>query len=228
MKYTWILFDADNTLFDFTFSQKNALKYTFEEFEIGYQDELFPFFTKLNNEIWKAYDENKITHEEIKTERFKVLFDDIGVKNVDLEAFNIKFIENLVKYSKLIDDTEQYLLGLHGKVKMAIITNGMKEVQRPRFNNCKINHIFDGVFISGEMGLSKPNKEYFEFVHKQTGSLNKLDYLVVGDNNIADIMGGKQYGFDTCWFNPNALENDKKEYTDFEIKKITELEDIIK
>jgi len=227
MKYTWILFDADNTLFDFTYSQKNALKYTFKEFGISYKDDLFPVFTALNNKIWKAYDENKITHEEIKTERFKILFNDIGVQNIDLVSFNIHFIENLIKFSKLIDNTEQYLVGLHGKIKMAIITNGMKEVQRPRFNNCKIKHIFDNVFISGEMGLSKPNREYFEFVHKQTGSLSKSQYIVVGDNNIADVKGGKEYGFDTCWFNPNSLENDKKEYTDFEIKKITELKEIL-
>ncbi len=227
MKYTWILFDADNTLFDFTHSQKNALRYTFKEFGLEYHNDLFPIFTQLNNKIWQAFDENKITHDEIKTERFRFLFNELNIQNIDLDKFNIRFIDNLVEYSKLIDDTEQFLLSLAGKVKMAIITNGMKEVQRPRFNKCKIKNIFDGVFISGEMGLSKPNKEYFESVHKQTGDLDKSEYLVVGDNIIADVRGGKEYGFETCWYNPSLLENGQREFTDFEIQNINQLKKII-
>ncbi len=227
MKYTWILFDADNTLFDFTHSQKNALRYTFEEFGLEYHDDLFPVFTQLNNKIWQAFDENKITHDEIKTERFKVLFDNLNIQHVNLVDFNTKFINNLIKYSKLIDGTEQFLLSLAGNIKMAIITNGMKEVQRPRFNKCRIKNIFDGVFISGEMGLSKPNKEYFEAVHKQTGGLDKSEYLVVGDNIIADVRGGKEYGFETCWYNPHLLENEQQEFTDFEIQNINQLKKII-
>ncbi len=227
MKYSWILFDADNTLFDFTHSQKKALEHTFEAFGIKYHDDLFPLFTALNNRIWKAFDENKITHEEIKTERFKVLFNDIGVKNINLDLFNIKFIDNLILYSKLIVGTEQFILNMHKKVNMAIITNGMKEVQRPRFDNCKIKDKFKHIFISGEMGLSKPNKEYFEIVHKITGNAEKSKYLVVGDNIIADVWGGKNYGFDTCWYNQHKTKNEKKEFTDYEINKIEELSMIL-
>ena len=227
MKYKWILFDADNTLFDFTHSQKKALENTFNTFNLNYYPELFPKFTALNNEIWRAYDENKISHDEIKTERFKVLFESIEIYGVDLKLFNIEFINNLIKYSKLIEGTEEFLLSIQGKLKIAIITNGMKEVQRPRFEKCRIKSIFEKIFISGEMGTSKPNNEYFEFVHENTENLDKKQYLVVGDNSMADIMGSKKYGFDTCWFNPHSLENEHKEYTDYEIKDIKELYEII-
>jgi len=227
MKYKWILFDADNTLFDFTHSQMNALESTFKSFDLEYYPELFPKFTALNNKIWQAYDENKITHEEIKTERFRILFDSLNIHGVDLNKFNIEFITNLIKHSKLIDGTEDFLLTIHGKIKIAIITNGMKEVQRPRFEKCRIKNIFEQIFISGEMGTSKPNHEYFEFAHKNTENLNKNHYLVVGDNSMADIMGGKKYGFDTCFFNPHSIENEHKEFTDFEIKNITELSKIL-
>lgn len=227
MKYKWILFDADNTLFDFTSSQRNALKHTFESFGLGYNSDIFSDFTKLNNIIWQAYDENKITHEQIKTERFRVLFESLNIENVDLFKFNLEFIDNLIKYSKLFDGTKDFLLSISGKVKIAIITNGMKEVQRPRFENCKIKSIFDNIFISGEMGTSKPNHDYFEFVHINSDNLDKKDYLVVGDNSMADIMGGKKYGFDTCFFNPHSLKNEHKEYSDYEIKNIKELSIIL-
>lgn len=227
MRYKWILFDADNTLFDFTYSQMNALKETSEHFEIEYDENIFSIFTKLNNEIWTAYDENLISHEEIKTERFKRLFQLLGVNGIDLEKFNLLFIDKLVEHSKLIDGTEIFLKEIFGEVKMSIITNGMKEVQRPRFEKCKLKSHFEQIFISGEMGISKPNKEYFEFVHKNTENLKRSEYLVVGDNIIADVKGGKDYGFDTCWFNPNLMEDENIKFADFTIKNIHELKKII-
>lgn len=227
MKYEWILFDADNTLFDFTYSQKKALENCMKQYDLEFNDEIFSAFTKLNNEIWTAYDENKISHEEIKTLRFKKLFDLLGYDNVDLEEFNKKFIEQLVENSKLIENTDTYLEKLYGKVNMAIITNGMKEVQRPRFEKCKHKSKFEQIFISGEIGKSKPNKEYFDHVYKATGALDKSKYLVVGDNIKADIYGGKSFGFDTCWYNPGNIRDENEKYADYIIRNIHELDKIL-
>lgn len=227
MKYKWILFDADNTLFDFTFSQKMALKEASYFFNIPYSSEIFSKFVTINNIIWQAYDENKITHDEIKLERFRRLFEITETNNVELEEFNTYFIDKLIEHSKLIGGTELFLKKIFGKIKIAIITNGMKEVQRPRFENWALKKIIDEVFISGEIGYSKPNKEYFEFVHNKTGNIPKSDYLVVGDNIIADVKGGKDFGFDTCWFNPIANSDSYNTLADYEIKSINELCEII-
>ncbi len=227
MRYKWILFDADNTLFDFTYSQKKALEQCLLDFGYEFNDKIFNIFTRLNNEIWTAYDENKISHEEIKTLRFKRLFDELGKNNADINAFNNKFIEKLIEHSKLIEDTDTYLEKLYGKINMAIITNGMKEVQRPRFEKFPHKSKFEHIFISGEIRKSKPNKEYFEHVHKTTGALEKSNYLVVGDNIIADIYGGKNYGFDTCWYNPNMISDKNRKYADYEIQNIHEMDKIL-
>lgn len=228
MKYKWILFDADNTLFDFTYSQRMALKETCLSFNVPYSSEIFSKFVEVNNVIWQAYDENKITHEEIKLERFRRLFKISNTNNVNLEDFNIYFIDKLIEHSKLIEGTEEFLIKIFGKIKIAIITNGMKEVQRPRFENWALKSNIDKLFISGEMGHSKPNKEYFEFVHQNTENISKSEYLVVGDNILADVKGGKDYGFDTCWFNPTVNNKGKNKYADFEIKAINQLCEIIK
>lgn len=227
MKYQWILFDADNTLFDFTYSQRMALMETCLSFSVPYNSDIFSKFVEVNNVIWQAYDENKITHEEIKLERFRRLFEITNTSNVSLKDFNIFYIDKLIEHSKLIEGTEEFLYKIFGKVKIAIITNGMKEVQRPRFENWTLNSNIDQIFISGEIGYSKPNKEYFELVHQKTGNHSKADYLVVGDNILADIKGGKDYGFDTCWLNSTINKNGYSHYADFNIKSINELCEII-
>ena len=183
---------------------------------------------KINLDIWSAYDRNEISHEEIKHERFKRLFDIHQIEDIDLDGFNDYFISQLIENSKLLDGAEGILRYFHGKAKVALITNGMKEVQRPRYEQCKLKHIFDKVFISGEIGLSKPNSDFFSFVHHETGLHNKDEYLVIGDNLIADIKGGKDYGFKTCWFNFLNEEILTNNNADFVITDLEELIQIVK
>ena len=227
MKYKWLLFDADNTLFDFTYSQRKALENSFDFNNLEYYEEVFEEFIKINMTIWAAYDRNEITHEEIKYERFSRLFSLYDISEIDLIHFNDYFISQLIINSKLLEGAENILRYLHGKTKVALITNGMKEVQRPRFEQCKLKHIFDKVFISGELGLSKPNYEYFRFVHEETGKLDKDDYLVVGDNLIADVKGAKDYGFDACWYNIHDEHSEKYHEADYVINSLHELIDIV-
>ena len=226
-KYKWILFDADNTLFDFTYSQRKALEAIMKKEGFKFDDKIFNTFQRINTEIWTDYDDNKITHEEIKTLRFRRFFDALGLEIPDLIETNKLFIAKLIENSKLFDGVADILMQLYGKVKMAIITNGMKEVQRPRFEQCKYKNYFDAIFISGELGLSKPNYEYFAYVHKNTGSQDKKDYLVVGDNVIADIMGAKRYGFDTCWYNPSGIEAQEAAFADYIIDDLEAIKQII-
>ena len=80
----------------------------------------------------------------------------------------------------------------------------MKEVQRPRLEASEIHTYFKAVVVSGEIGHSKPNHSYFEYVYDKLGQPNKDKVLVVGDNLIADIQGGKNDGFKTAWYNPSG------------------------
>ncbi|MGE5355731.1 MAG: pyrimidine 5'-nucleotidase [Deltaproteobacteria bacterium] len=227
MNYKWLLFDADNTLFDFTFSQRKALENSFAQYHLEYQDKIFEEFVKINLDIWTAYDRNEMTHQEIKHERFNRLFKIHDIEGVDIDEFNDFFIDQLIANSKLLEGAEEILTYLHGKAKVALITNGMKEVQRPRYEQCRLKHIFDDVFISGELGMSKPNHEFFRHVHEQTGYQNKEQYLVIGDNLIADVKGGKDYGFRTCWFNILNDRHAENKDADYIITRLEELIDIV-
>lgn len=225
--YKHLLFDADNTLFDFTYSQRKALHICLSHFGYEFNENIFETFTKTNYKLWKAFDNNEITHEEIKLERFRAFFDVLQLPQPDLVKFNDMFIEKLIEHSKLLDGSEEFIVENHNKFRLYIITNGMKEVQRPRFENLHLKNNFKDVFISGEMGKSKPNRDFFQHVFDTVGDKDKSNYLVIGDNPVADVQGGKEFGFDTCWFNPHGYKVENREFIDFEIEKISELNNII-
>lgn len=223
LKYDWILFDADNTIFDFHASSEIAFHNSFAGKGIHAEDEWYKIFLRINLETWKAYDENKLTHEEIKKIRFSRLFEQIEINHLDPLEFNAIYFRNLVENPKYVPGAIALLDHLTGKVKLGLITNGMKEVQRPRLVGSGMIRYFDMLAISGEIGHSKPNHSFFEFVHNKIGWVSKGNVLVVGDNLVADIKGGNEYGFDTAWYNPAGIPVNNGVRPDYEIAAMPDL-----
>ena len=77
------------------------------------------------------------------------------------------------------------------------------------------------IFVSEEIGFSKPNKEFFEYIEEHIEGFNKKEAIVIGDSLTSDIKGAINYGIDTCWFNPNGKTSDLK--ITFTIKSIDEV-----
>jgi len=72
MRYEVIIFDADETLFDFKKTERDALKNTMVEFDIEYdENHHLKIYKELNTAIWKELEEGLITQEKLKIERFK-------------------------------------------------------------------------------------------------------------------------------------------------------------
>ena len=56
---------------------------------------------------------------------------------------------------------------------------------------------------------------------------NSSKVLIVGDSLTFDIRGGRNYGIDTCWYNPNPKENNLEIEPTYEIRELTDLLKII-
>ena len=76
MNYKVILFDADETLFDFKKTEREAFKNTMMEFGFDYDESYhFSIYKEINTAIWKELEEGIITQEKLKIERFIRLYD---------------------------------------------------------------------------------------------------------------------------------------------------------
>ena len=90
MKYEVILLDADGTLFDYDKAEANALEKTFNHFNLKYREECeLKNYRALNKQIWIAYENDEISLEDLRIERFRKLFQNNGEKSIYM---------NLVKY----------------------------------------------------------------------------------------------------------------------------------
>ena len=227
MKYEAIIFDADETLFDFEKSEKEALKRAMLDFNIDYIEEYhLKEYKKINKSLWKDFEEGLITQKKLKVERFKRLSDKLNI-NFDADKFAKSYMNHLANASFLYEGTTNLIESLNKFYKLSIITNGLVSVQDKRIRESTIAKYFDPIVISEEILVSKPNKKIFEYTLKHMNLSDKSKVLMVGDSLTSDIKGGINFGIDTCWFNPKKLKNESLIKPTYEVSSFEELKSLL-
>jgi len=225
MKYKLVLFDADGTLFDFDKAEKEAFEKTFKQFGINENLELLhKEYEIINLAIWRDFEQKKITSEKLRVERFQRFF---AKENLDLDPSIISpiYLKYLSEGTHLLQGAKEIISFLFGNCELALATNGLADVQNPRFADSDLAKYFQHIFISDEIGHPKPDPEFFEHIFSKLP--HNESAIIIGDNLISDIMGGNDFGIDTCWFNPNKRTNESGVIPTFEISDLKELRSIL-
>lgn len=227
MKYEVIMFDADETLFDFKKSEREALKNTMIEFKIDYDENYhLKVYKDINSVIWKEFEDGILLQKNLNVERFKRLLSKLNL-NFDEIEFAKSYVKHLSCASFLYDDSLPLIESLYKEFKLIIITNGLKDVQDNRIRNSIIGKYFKNVVVSEEVDISKPDPKIFEYALNSINYNDKSKVLMIGDSLTSDIQGGINSGIDTCWFNPrNIIKKTAIEPT-YKISNLMELKNIL-
>lgn len=230
-RYEYLLFDADNTLFDFTKAERISFRLVCDKCGVEYSDELQILYSNINDELWKKLETGSITLEFLKLERFRRLLTEYNCgENDDTASRAVKmrdtYIDTLAEQTCLVDGAEEICKVLCEKYKMYIVTNGISKIQRSRFSKSLLKPYFLDIFVSEEIGFAKPSGEYFDYVTEKIGENDKSKYLVIGDSLTSDCDGAISYGFDICRFNPKKLPNKGRALT-YNISRLSELSEIL-
>ena len=197
-KYDMILIDADETVFDFKKAEHDAFKLTIESVGVEFTEEKLSLYSSINLMYWKKFERNEVTGVELKRRRYGDFFEAIGVSGIDLDRINDVYLENLSNCSSLIDGAMDFIKELSLYCTVIIITNGLTKAQRGRFDKSGLKPYVKALYISEEIGYSKPDKEYFDYVLESEGVKDRKRVLVIGDSLTSDMQGGKNAGIDTC------------------------------
>ena len=57
--------------------------------------------------------------------------------------------------------------------------------------------------------------------------VRREDAIILGDSLTADILGGRNAGVDTCWYNPKGLPGDPDIRPTYEIRTLDAFADLI-
>jgi putative hydrolase of the HAD superfamily len=227
MNYELIIFDADETLFDFKKSEKFALENTFREFRLNYDENRhLGVYEEINAAAWKDLENGLIRQKELNELRFQRLLQRLQIDR-DAMSFAGAYIRHLSGASFLYENSLAVIEKLSRSCRMAILSNGLAGVQNGRLRKSDVSKYFEEIIISEEVGLAKPDPAIFELLFERMGYPDKSKALMVGDSLSSDIRGGINFGIDTCWYRPgNAPARDDIAPT-YEISRLEELFDLL-
>ena len=225
-RYELIYLDADDTLFDYKTAEREGITRAFRSHGIACSDDIIGKYAEINEQLWAKFEKNEIDQVLLRTERFRLLFAELGL-HIDENEFSGEYLEHLGNSGALLDGAKDICVYLHGKYKTAIVTNGIGGVQRGRLLQSKIKDDIDYLIISEEAGINKPNPGIFEYAEKITGFTDKSKMIIIGDSLTSDIRGGMNYGIDTCWYNPAGKTLVDGVKPTYEIADLDELKGIL-
>ncbi len=205
-EYRWLLFDADDTLFDFHTAQDFSLTKTLVHFGLEPTVERKNRFKAINAALWAAFDRGEVTQEALVVERYARFIAAEGIEG-DAAEWNGYGLRMLSENPVLLPGAESLCRRLSDKYILALLTNGVPYVQRARLNASPLARYFGPrVYISEEMGCRKPEKVFFDKVLEDLDAARrKKEVLVIGDSLSSDIRGAFNARLDSVWLHwPNA------------------------
>lgn len=227
---THIFFDLDHTLWDYNRNCESALSEIFDTYNLAKigvpsKEHFYFHFIKINDYLWDLYDTHQITSDELRSRRFREIFDEFDIENKEIcDELNAIYMQISPKKPYLIDGAMEILTYLNSKYTLHIITNGFDDTQSKKLESSCIIHFFEHIITSEKANARKPEIEIFEYATTKTkAAVNQC--IMIGDNEYTDIKGAQNVGMDFVYFNP---ENKKSEISEKSmIKHLLELKEIL-
>lgn len=217
--FNWILFDADETLFHF--DAYAGLQLMFKGYGVDFTSQDYEVYQALNQPLWVQYQSGEIGAKQLQEQRFSYWGEQL---NIAPSVLNAGFLQAMAEVCTPLPGAVSLLNALQGKAKLGIITNGFTDLQQIRLERTGLHNHFDILVISEQVGVAKPHPQIFTHAKELMGNPEPASVLMVGDNPIADIGGGKQAGFYTCWLNRFNATLPAGITADLEVQSLAELE----
>lgn len=207
MKYKYLFFDLDHTLWDFDANAKATLQQLHFDLRLADKgihdfDKFYRNYLQHNEKLWARYRNGYIKQEELRIKRMWLTLLDFQVPDEDLaRQLSELFLQLLPGRRILFPDTIETLQYLQQKgYEMHLITNGFEKTQHEKLKSSGLDPFFRKVITSESSNSLKPQKEIFEYALHLTGA-NLQQSIMIGDSIEVDIAGAMSVGMDQVHVN---------------------------
>ena len=215
MKYQYLLIDNDNTLMDFNAAEAKALIDVLNTYDLPTDAATVQAYHEINDALWKALERGETTQPQLKVERFCQLLRHLNRDGIDPAVMGAAYAANLGNHADLLPGAEDFIRALHGKVRMALVSNGVSAIQRSRLAKCPLTPLFDAIVISEEVGAAKPDPKLLHVAMDLLGCTDKSQAVMIGDSLTADIPAAVNAGVHRIFFSLKGKTSDAATYTVF-------------
>jgi putative hydrolase of the HAD superfamily len=221
MRYRYLFFDLDKTLYDFDTSTRVTFEEIFDHYRLGDRgipslDDFIGNYNRINLRLWKQYRLGGINKEKLRTERFTLTLRKYRIEDPELaEAIGHYYVTESPLKNTLFPGVEETLSYLQERYSLYIITNGFEEVQHKKLDINRLKPFFRHMITSEEAGCRKPDPGIFAFALLKAGAVPE-ESLMIGDDLEVDIRGARSVGMDQVFVNyERTVHKDQPTYEVF-------------
>ena len=202
------LFDLDQTLLDFHASEYKALDIVLRASGLSFSDEIYRAFKAYNKSLWLELEKGTISRTELFTKRFLDVFSRCEGDSSGLDPLRVndEFIRTMSVNGVLMDGALDFVRKVKETIPNAriyIASNGATINAKGRIASTGLDRYIDGLFISEDMGVTKPDPAFFEICLSRIGE-PKSSCVMIGDSLSSDMLGAKNAALDSVWFMPSG------------------------
>ena len=227
-----IIFDTDNTLYEYEPANKLALEAVALKVNnlLGINKESFiNNYNVARNEVKKQLGNTASSHSRLLY--FQKMLENLELKAQLLIALDLEqtfwrtFLANAPLFPGVYELFEKLTFN---NISIAILTDLTAQVQLRKLTYFNLEDTFEAVVTSEETGADKPNKRNFELVLSKLGLGQGNQNWVVGDDPYTDIIGGKSIKAITFQkVHKGTKEYDEYSIPDFTFTNFKDLENLI-
>lgn len=169
-------------------------------------------------------------HPEIRLELvFRRLFLEKGV-DADLEEAvrtGRRFRELSTEYIRVYDGAKELLAALRaGGCGVWLLSNAQRIFTQWELERLGLPSFFDGIYLSSDYGVRKPDPRFFQVLLREQ-SIPPESAVMIGNDGVCDIKGGKAAGLDTLYIRSNISPNEPTPDADYVLERM-DLEEVRK
>ena len=212
------LFDLDQTLLDFHASEYKALGIVLTRHGLSFSDEIYRAFKAYNSSLWLELEKGTITRTELFTKRFLDVFSrcEGDPSGLDPLEVNDEFIRTMSVNGVLMEGALELVKRVKDGIpdaRIYIASNGATVNAKGRCASTGLDRYIDDLFISEDMGVTKPAAAFFDICLDRIGEPRE-SCIMIGDSLSSDMLGAKNASLASVWFMPSGdIGKAMKEYS---------------
>jgi HAD superfamily hydrolase (TIGR01549 family) len=200
MRFSLLLSDVDNTLFDFHSAERAAYAAVAARFSLPGDADIFALYKAINTRHWQRLRRGETTSAKMRLDRFRDFVTALGLDDADVQAISDFYVRSLGEQKQPVEGAEAFLSRVSAQMPVCLVTNGFAAVQHARFRTSPLRHHIQEMFISEEFENAKPHPEMLLAALQRFGITNPKHAVMIGDNEDTDILAAVNAGVPSILF----------------------------
>ncbi|MEV6951580.1 HAD family hydrolase [Streptomyces sp. NPDC051183] len=197
-----VLWDIDDTLFDYTGADTAGLARQLEEEGLrqryGSAAEALALWRRVTDRHWARFAAGEVTFLGQRRDRVRDFLGEPGMGDEAADAWFDRYVAHYKAAWTLFPDVVPVLDALAGGYRHGVLSNSSTAAQDPKLRHLGLRDRFEVLVCAAELGVSKPEAAAFLSACAEMG-LPPHEVVYVGDQPEIDARGARDAGLTAVW-----------------------------